>query len=174
MRSGSNSFVYYNLRGNDHYTNTYSGNNPVWDHWNIIDTNYTQDFRNYLRNSELELIVLDDNAPLSDPELSDVIGTATLTLTSLLENNQIDVSLPLKKGNNTVGSLKLKIFWYDKDNAALMGIINKPQSKQKEEQEDLRLATNDKLLQYFKRNRLSSDEAFYKFDNNKTGVVSRG
>lgn len=50
LRSGCNSFVYYNIRGTDYYTNTHSGGNPIWDHWNIIETNYTQDFKNYLRN----------------------------------------------------------------------------------------------------------------------------
>lgn len=54
-----------------------------------------------------------------------------------------------------------------------MGLIGKPQSKQKEEQEDLQQSTNDKLLTYFKRNRLTPEQAFQKFDNNKTGVVSR-
>jgi hypothetical protein len=84
LKSSSNSFVYYNLRNNDYYTNTHPGANPVWDHWNIVETMYTQDFKNYLRNGELELTVLDDNAPLNDTEQSDVVGTAKINLTSLL------------------------------------------------------------------------------------------
>jgi len=55
----------------------------------------------------------------------------------------------------------------------LMGLIGKPQSKQKEEQQDLQLSTNDKVLSYFKRNRLTPEQSFQKFDHNKTGVVSR-
>jgi hypothetical protein len=84
LKSSSNSFVYYNLRNNDYYTNTHTGGNPVWDHWNIVETMYTQDLKNYLRNGELELTVLDDNAPLNDTELSDVVGTAKISLTALL------------------------------------------------------------------------------------------
>jgi hypothetical protein len=47
--------------------------------------------------------VLDDNAPLNDTELSDVVGTSSIALTALLENNQINLSLPLKKGGSTTG-----------------------------------------------------------------------
>lgn len=84
FRSTSNSFVYYSVRMTDYYTNTHPGTNPIWDHWNIIDVLYNQDFKNYLRNGEVEFTVLDDNAPLNDNEESDLIGTTKIPLTALL------------------------------------------------------------------------------------------
>lgn len=156
----------------DYYTNTHQGSNPIWDHWNIIDILYNQDFKNYLRNGEVEFTVLDDNAPLNDSEESDLVGIAKIPLTTLLEGNAIDLSLPLRKGTNITGELTLKIFWYDKDNSNLMGLMGK-KGKKTDDTVDLQDDLTDKINTYIRRNKLNPESAFQKFDNNGTGVISK-
>lgn len=66
IKANSNSFVYYSIQLKDYFTNTSPGQNPVWNHWNILDINFNNDFKNYVRKQQVEIIVMDDNAPLND------------------------------------------------------------------------------------------------------------
>lgn len=47
----SNTFVYFPFRLEDHYTRTAKGNNPNWNHIKLLEVNYDNDFKNYLRKN---------------------------------------------------------------------------------------------------------------------------
>lgn len=54
----------------------------------MLDVVYDNDMKNYLRKTQLEFTVFDDNA-IGDEKDSDVIGTAAVSLLPLLEGREI-------------------------------------------------------------------------------------
>jgi len=68
----------------DYYTRAIKGAIPNWDYLKLLDISYDNDFKNYLRKSELEFTVFDDNVVIQDERNSDVVGSAVISLLPLL------------------------------------------------------------------------------------------
>ena len=52
------------------------GSNPVWDDHKVHEIMYDEEFVSFIRNSNMEFTVFDDNVPLDGDENNDLIGTA--------------------------------------------------------------------------------------------------
>lgn len=51
FQQNSNTFVYYPFRLEDYYTKTFKGSNPAWNYHKLIELNYNNDLKNYLRKN---------------------------------------------------------------------------------------------------------------------------
>jgi hypothetical protein len=108
----ANTFVYFPFRLEDHYTRASKGNSPNWSYIKMLEVNYDSDLKNYLRKGEIEFVVFDDNVVVMDDKNIDVVGSAILTLSPLLEGKPIREKLEIRKGNQRKGTIDVKIFWY--------------------------------------------------------------
>jgi hypothetical protein len=52
------------------------GSNPSWEDHKVHEIMYDEEFISFIRNSQMEFTVFDDNAPMDDDENNDLIGIA--------------------------------------------------------------------------------------------------
>lgn len=82
-------FVFYQFyMEEDVVTRTHVGPDPVFDEMATFNLYVNSDLQRYLDRDNLDVVVFDENAPLKT-EGQDVIGTATIPLSSLLIDTAI-------------------------------------------------------------------------------------
>lgn len=75
---------------------------------------YNEEFVNGLKRFPLEFYLIDDNQPLTADGAADKLGYVSLDLNPLLHGDAIDMACEIKSDEGErVGSLFLKIFWYE-------------------------------------------------------------
>jgi hypothetical protein len=77
----------------DYYSKTAKGTAPNWSYIQLLEINYDNDFKNFLRKNELEFIVFDDSIQLQDDRDSDVLGSTSVSLLPLLEGKIVQQRL---------------------------------------------------------------------------------
>ena len=77
---------------------------------------YNDDLKNYIRKNDIEFVVFDDNALMGSDKSSDVVGTASISLISLLESKTLKQRLVVSKNGQQTGTIDIKIFWFDLEN----------------------------------------------------------
>lgn len=123
-RDGINSdnlkpFCYYQFhKFDEHYTIASAGSNPRFDDTSKYEVAYTPDFVNYLDSNTLDIIILDDSAPLNQQDDTeskleddkDIIGTAKVNLKLLALSKEVSGPVPIlnSKGQHS-GNLKIRI-----------------------------------------------------------------
>lgn len=89
------------------------GANPKWDFRMVHSVVYNELFVNQLKKAPLEIFLIDDNMPLVEGA-NDKIGTSSVNLTPLLNNEMIDMASEVKnEDGERVASIFIKAFWYD-------------------------------------------------------------
>lgn len=109
-----NCFVFYQLQGKDHYTDSHYGPRVTFSYRKIHDIYFDEKFVAFLKQERLQFSVLDD--PINqreDQPKQDLIGIGTVYLQPLLKNQTIQESIEIKDQRGMrVGYLSVKIFWY--------------------------------------------------------------
>ena len=104
-------FVYFQFYTFDEIlTLTSVGSEAVFDETHQFQINTDNKFSKFLENGHLELIVFDDNAPMQERQLLDVIGTCRVQLKNLLQDQAVEGFYPLFNSNGvSVGQIQVKI-----------------------------------------------------------------
>jgi len=115
-------FFYYQFYDFDErYSTTASGKNPSFDDTQPYEVMFDAKMIHYLQNQPLEVILFDDNAPItgvdrgaqaSGEQSDDMIGVAYVPLSGLIQGSQINDKFPIRKmggQRETVGTLEVRI-----------------------------------------------------------------
>ena len=144
-------FFYYQFYDFDErYSATAVGKNPVFEDAQNYEIMFDAKILNYLQRESLEIILFDDNAPItgvergaqaSGEQADDMIGTALIPLADLIKGASIHDRFPIrkslpggKKSTESVGLLEAKISIIDLDVGAnlsqMTGTMQKGQQQQ--------------------------------------------